>query len=312
MRSHCLGAETLQANDHGDWSQVCSDVFVPSHVAADESFRGSIRQVSLTGIAVSRVVATPVVVHRNASLIATDPRDDVLLVIHLSGTGWVDQTDRTARLVSGTAALCETDHPYRLRFDSSMSQLVLHVPRERLRLRETVLRESTGRPIDSGAPGLTVLTHLLTGILAEGAPVTTADQLAETALALISAILSPDNSSRGQPPLSGDALLHVVRTYMQRRRTDPELDVAAVAGAHAISRRYLEQLFARVGESPAAYLRRLRLDEARRLLSETTSSITDIAYSAGFNDVSTFTRAFRRVHGITPREWRRDEAGGCR
>lgn len=63
-------------------------------------------------------------------------------------------------------------------------------------------------------------------------------------------------------------------------------------------------LFARAGDNPAAHLRGLRLDEARRRLCETSATITDVAFGVGFNDVDTFTRAFRRAHGLPPREWR--------
>ncbi|MFI9415185.1 helix-turn-helix domain-containing protein [Nocardia gamkensis] len=145
----------------------------------------------------------------------------------------------------------------------------------------------------------------MAGVLAQGCP-PAADSIAETAIELFVAVLRPYLDGAVNTPLSGDALLHTTRAYVQRHPTDPDLDVAAGAEAHAISRRYLEQLFARTDDSPAAYLRELRLAEAERLLWETPTTIAEIAYRAGFNNVNTFTRAFRRAHGITPREWRRN------
>ncbi|WP_433685471.1 helix-turn-helix domain-containing protein [Nocardia sp. CA-119907] len=300
--------QKLQAARPEEWSAVCSDAFVPVSVGVDDTFRGSIRQASFAGIGISRITATPVVVRRLDSHIATAPRDDVFLALHGSGTGWAEQEGRTARLVPNTGAICTTDRPYRWRFDSPMSELVLQVPRARLRLREAALREATGRLIEGRTPGMTVLAHLMTGVLAEGCPPATADQLADTAIELFAAVLHPYIDGRSRP-LSGDALLHAARAYMRRHLTDPDLDVAAVARAHAVSRRYLEQLFARSDESPAAYLRQLRLEEALRLLRETSTTVAEIAHLAGFNDVNTFTRAFRRSQGVTPREWRRDWTG---
>ncbi|GAB3205978.1 helix-turn-helix domain-containing protein [Nocardia tengchongensis] len=185
-----------------------------------------------------------------------------------------------------------------------MSELVLQVPRARLRLRDSVIRDSAARPIDPDAASLTALRHILTGITKEGCPPAAADQLTGTILELLSAAVYSHADGRRTPPLSGEALLHATRAFMRRHLADPELDIEAVAKAHFISRRYLEVLFARAGDSPAAHLRGLRLDEARRRLCETSATITDVAFGVEFNDVDTFTRAFRRAHRLTPREWR--------
>jgi AraC family transcriptional regulator len=57
--------------------------------------------------------------------------------------------------------------------------------------------------------------------------------------------------------------------------------------------------------TPADYLRQLRVDVARRLLSETERPIADIALETGFTDQSHLTRVFRRSLGETPAAFRR-------
>jgi len=57
--------------------------------------------------------------------------------------------------------------------------------------------------------------------------------------------------------------------------------------------------------TPADYLRQIRVDEARRLLSDTERPIADIALETGFTDQSHLTRVFRRVLGETPADFRR-------
>lgn len=300
-----FGVRTFQADRIENWSQVCSDAFVPTRVHADESFRGEIRQRALADIGLSQVVSTPVVVQRDTALVAAGPSDDILLSIQLAGTGRVDQAGRTAELTTNAAVLLDTARPYELCFDSAQTQLVLQVPGHRLRQRASTIRESTARPIEFGAPALLVLRHVLTGIMKEGCPTGTVDQLADTTIELLSAMLDEHCAGHSaSPPLSGEALLHTARAFMRRHMTDPDLDVEAVARAHGVSRRYLELLFARAGESPAAHLRGLRLEAARRRLRETSATVADIAYGVGFNDVNTFTRAFRRMHNVAPREWR--------
>lgn len=55
------------------------------------------------------------------------------------------------------------------------------------------------------------------------------------------------------------------------------------------------------------YLLKRRIDEALRLLANPNSSITDIAFSVGFNDASYFTRAFKRFIGVSPSEFRNSQ-----
>jgi transcriptional regulator GlxA family with amidase domain len=57
-------------------------------------------------------------------------------------------------------------------------------------------------------------------------------------------------------------------------------------------------------ESPAALVRRLRLDEARRLLAETSLPLKDITARTGLGDPSTMWRVFTRRLGVTPAEYR--------
>jgi transcriptional regulator GlxA family with amidase domain len=68
-----------------------------------------------------------------------------------------------------------------------------------------------------------------------------------------------------------------------------------------------------LGESPAALVRRLRVDEARRLLEETALPLKDVAARTGLGDASTLWRAFTHHLGVTPASYRQrfaSAAGG--
>ena len=60
-----------------------------------------------------------------------------------------------------------------------------------------------------------------------------------------------------------------------------------------------------VGESPARYLARWRMTLAARALGVGDGSIQEIACRLGYRSVPSFTRAFRKHHGVTPGAWRR-------
>jgi AraC-like DNA-binding protein len=56
--------------------------------------------------------------------------------------------------------------------------------------------------------------------------------------------------------------------------------------------------------TPTAYLRTVRIQTARRLLSTTTRTIAAISHDTGFTDQSHFTRFFRETTGLTPGDYR--------
>ena len=61
-----------------------------------------------------------------------------------------------------------------------------------------------------------------------------------------------------------------------------------------------------MGITPARYALGLRLQEACRLLIETSDSISEVANACGFDDEFYFSRCFRREFGIPPRSYRKD------
>jgi AraC-like DNA-binding protein len=88
------------------------------------------------------------------------------------------------------------------------------------------------------------------------------------------------------------------------------LDLETVATEFGVSPYHFLRTFAAVvGVTPHQYLLRSRLRRAARLLAEGERSITDVAYDAGFGDLSGFVRTFRRAAGVSPRAFRRAAAG---
>jgi AraC-like DNA-binding protein len=73
-----------------------------------------------------------------------------------------------------------------------------------------------------------------------------------------------------------------------------------------MSRAVLARRFTqKVGDSPLAYLRKLRLGLAMRELAETNRPIAEIAGSLGYTSQFAFNRAFAQLHGIPPGEFRK-------
>ena len=62
------------------------------------------------------------------------------------------------------------------------------------------------------------------------------------------------------------------------------------------------------GCSPGEFVRRLRVEHARRLLATTAHAVSQVALASGFSDQSHLTRQFRAATGMTPAQYRRRAA----
>jgi signal transduction histidine kinase/DNA-binding LacI/PurR family transcriptional regulator/AraC-like DNA-binding protein len=74
-----------------------------------------------------------------------------------------------------------------------------------------------------------------------------------------------------------------------------------------LSSRHLDRCFCEEMDlTPIAYLNRFRLRQARRLLQDTSLSISHVATAVGFSDSGYFCRVFKRDIGVSPSDYRRN------
>ncbi|MGW8484394.1 helix-turn-helix domain-containing protein [Microbacterium sp. NPDC055903] len=90
-----------------------------------------------------------------------------------------------------------------------------------------------------------------------------------------------------------------IRAVIHAHFTDPSFDALELAVRTRMPLRTLQALCARRGFTPAAEIRRVRLEHARGLL-EAGSAVRAAAHASGFLDAETFSRAFRRHFGMPP------------
>jgi LacI family transcriptional regulator len=90
-----------------------------------------------------------------------------------------------------------------------------------------------------------------------------------------------------------------------RDRAQEGIHVSDVVRELAVARRALEQRFVRlVGRTPAAEIRRVRIEAAKRYLVDSDKSIAHISRVTGFGHQDLFSRVFRRSVGVTPSQFR--------
>ncbi|MCX7772906.1 MAG: AraC family transcriptional regulator [Clostridia bacterium] len=106
-----------------------------------------------------------------------------------------------------------------------------------------------------------------------------------------------------------DQLYKIQKTieYIEAHLSD-EITLDHLASHIFCSKYHYHRIFqAMVGEPAIEYIRKRRLSHAAKLLTETQSSIMDIALECGYSSQISFTKAFKKAYGINPGEYRRSK-----
>ena len=244
---------------------------------------------------------------------SANPRSaQVLLAVLTTGEAVFRAFDGRLKLLRpGDILVAESELPLDIRVgdDSRLSGLVapIHLLSPRFVARER-LRGGALRP-HSG--GVAVLLHqLIAGLTIPGRATPGVGALTDAVGGLVSAVLE---DCWAQESDDGHAVrklrLEQIGQHMRRNFADPELSPRDAAEALGLSRRYVHKLFAQEGRSFRQDLIALRIEACLRAFTDEQQvgkTIADIAYAAGYTDISQFNRHFRRLKGETPSAVRRE------
>lgn len=102
--------------------------------------------------------------------------------------------------------------------------------------------------------------------------------------------------------------INSVILYIEKN-LDKVLDLDTISRHANFSPFHFHRIFtALIGETPADFILRLRIEKAAKLLQEDTNIlIVEIAYRCGFTNQTTFSRAFRKYFSMTAHEFRKQE-----
>jgi AraC-like DNA-binding protein len=94
-----------------------------------------------------------------------------------------------------------------------------------------------------------------------------------------------------------------VLRFIATNYTNPDLDLdTVVTGAGTNRNKVNEVLKAELGMTFTAYVKKLRLTEAARLLTENpAATVSEVAYSVGYGNISYFNKLFKEEYGCTPK-----------
>jgi AraC-like DNA-binding protein len=131
-------------------------------------------------------------------------------------------------------------------------------------------------------------------------------------VALIVALLNASNKRTEERPIGGLASwqLRVAKEYLEQEFSS-NVNLGELTRLTGLSRSRLTRGFkASTGLAPYTWALQFRIRRAKELLMKRDQPIAMIALEVGFADQSHFTKAFRRLAGITPREWRMNKKSG--
>lgn len=109
---------------------------------------------------------------------------------------------------------------------------------------------------------------------------------------------------------SDKEFLNKVVTFVIKRVGQSDASIESLASDMCITRGYLNRKLKTItGMTTQQYVQRIRMEQARLVLEgQKEVSISELAMQCGFEDSTSFTRAFRRVFGKTPSQYREDRA----
>jgi len=286
-----------------DWYDSVVDI--DSRQAPETGFAAESMTWKLDDCAISHVSTPPVSLDRTRALIRRNPADHwaIILGTH-SGTELRcrDATLTVPARVPFVVSLADEHNCTRMQDE----RIVLFLARNSFRGIAPVLDAACGSPLDT--PLGRLLGDYMIALWRRLPDMTEADfsGLAKTIGAMVAAAVAPtaDRTAIAKPQIDLSRRERV-RQVVQKHLRSPTLEPRNLGRMVGMSRSNLYRLFEDTG-GIARHIQHERLLEARAILADpaSTQTVSVIAEDLCFADASSFSRAFKREFGYTPREAR--------
>ncbi|WUD70688.1 helix-turn-helix domain-containing protein [Streptomyces sp. NBC_00510] len=251
---------------------------------------------------------------RGTASVEEDVVPHVFLVLQETGVTRFGQGGKQGVIRAGDLTVIENAKPYEIFFDGTVRAVVVRVPTHVLGLRPSLLGQVTAARIGSERPLVGAAAAFFARLGRNRAAVGEAEAslFAQPCVDLIRAVattsLDRDDLARG--PLH-NTLLQRVKEYVRFHLADSDLTAARIAAEHHVSVRQLYLTLSRAGITLGDWIRNQRLEECRRELASPVHrfmTIEAIAHRWGFASAPHFSRVFKAAYGMSPREWRSEQA----
>lgn len=289
------------------WNDLAANTVGPMHIEhiGQGPFEGEMCRLKIPGFEFMSPRASPVIVRSRR--VDCDRTALNLTLQHVGSS--MSITDREeVTLKCGDMVIYDPTRPLECRAYENMQQIVIRLPYRQVAERFPNIESLIGARLSGDSGAGRVVSSFIRNTWQE----LRADPASEWVEALgdvIWAMLALAYEAGGGARPTDHRFEHYrarMLACIDSHVSEPEFGTRELAEALGVSARYVQILFAKLHTTPSAFILNRRLDLAARQLKAcgTRASITDVAFDAGFEHLSTFCRAFRRKFNVSPREYR--------
>jgi AraC family transcriptional activator of tynA and feaB len=242
---------------------------------------------------------------RSRALIEQSSHNNFFIGCLLAGRATLAQGEREAMLERGDLAILDSTQEYSIEVPQNFDALWVRVPRYRIEGRLAQHNQLMAERIN-GSSGVGRLASIMLRTALSEAPhvaAIDANRITNSLLDLLGMSLSGHVERAPVISRTSNSTLRRIQQYVEQHLDDEGLSLTSIAEAHSVSVRYINKLFMREGVSAARWIRMRRLERCRRDLENPEKrnfSISEIAFSHGFGNISSFNRAFKTRFRVAP------------
>jgi AraC-like DNA-binding protein len=238
--------------------------------------------------------------------IRQDYGEHLFLLLQIEGECGIEQCGRQTAISPGDCALVDSSTPSSFYFGGRFSNHVsVHLPRQLLFSHKSA-RVEVARRIDADDPMSSVLRGIVAKLMKAPPSGSNPSELRQLLFDATRQAFSADDE---QLPIRGDCASHrieIVQILIDRHLTEPTLTSQWLADRVGVSLRTLQEDFGALGTTVNSLIRMRRLYYARDQLTcipqNSTTTIAQVAYNSGFNDISYFNRCFKKAFDCSPKD----------
>lgn len=286
------------------------DMHQPLDISSADAYCGSMRLDVTEAVTFARVRSANQLLFRSPQRIRRAERETVLLNVMISGECRLQQEDRRVLLRPGDICLYESVRSYEIATPGAFEVLVVMADRQQVEPLLANLRLFTARTLSEETPAGAVAASYWRGLASRANTLNDAELAAFTraGFEIVGAALGSSALDRADETQSTELAVQRARLFMKANLHRPHLHPEEIARGTGLSLRRLQEVFQAQGMTIMGCLRDIRLEMARRYLSDPVFArqpIGQVMGSVGFFDQSQFAHAFRKAYGESPREFRR-------
>ena len=289
------------------WNEAAVSTFGPLVVdSSADAFSAELTHFPLKSIDVCSAESSEAVISQGSQHFRGSREDYLNIVLQDVGPSLFNICGQDCELSPGDFVIMDPSRLYTIEFGDPIRCIILRIPRRRLGRRALHLDANMGRRIDGGEGGPKILSDFVRTAWRQMKTNWSDDWASSLDAGLWNLI---DLTCSSQTPAAERSKLQywqaMAKAFVRDNLCDPDLRAATIAAGMGVSERYVHSLFAADTTTPSNYILTERLEQAAARLArlEVRTQVTKIALDLGFNDLSYFSRTFRKRFGVSPRQW---------